>query len=317
MSRRLERGVALLTAILLVALGTMVAAAVAYHNALTARRGAATFAFEQGLLFAQGAEALAAYALKDDIRSGAADATDDRSEQWAQPYGPVEIAPGVVLEARVEDLSGRFNLNSLVQDGKVDPDALQVFQRLLDSLGLETRWAQLLGDWIDADPSAEIPDGAEDSVYLSQDPPYRPPNTYITSVSELLALPGFGRERYLTLGPHVAALPLDAKLNVCTASPFVLDAYNEGQKEHASDPEEFAKQQLSGCFPRLNAYEASFDTPDVLTRLKDRPGIEEKASYFRLTSVISIGTTRFALYSLLHRGAGGEVRVVMRSYSPD
>src|SRR5256886_14959737 len=53
-----QRGIALLVAILLVALGTIIAAAVAYENALSARRGTATYAFDQALLIAQGAEAL-------------------------------------------------------------------------------------------------------------------------------------------------------------------------------------------------------------------------------------------------------------------
>jgi general secretion pathway protein K len=314
---RRQQGVALLTAILLVALGTIVAAAISYRNALTARRATATFAFEQGLLFAQGAEALAAYALKEDLDSGGRDDTDDRSERWAQPYGPIEIAPGVALEAVVEDLSGRFNLNSLVLDGAVDPRAVEVFARLLESLELEPRWASLLADWIDTDPTAES-DGGEDNLYLSQDPPYRPPNSYITSVSELNALPGFGRERYLRLAPYVVALPPDVKLNVCTARGEVLDAY-KGEDEFSGDPEGFAKKQSEGCFPRQDAYEAGIPSNEVREAIKARPGLTESSSYFRLTSIISIGTTRFTLYSLLHRDANraGRVRVVMRSYSPD
>src|SRR5438874_5246775 len=59
-----QRGIALLVAILLVALGTIIAAAVAYENAMSARRGAATYAFDQALLIAEGAEALAAYGLR-------------------------------------------------------------------------------------------------------------------------------------------------------------------------------------------------------------------------------------------------------------
>ena len=39
-TRGAQRGMALLVAILLVALGTMLAAAMAYENAMTARRGA-------------------------------------------------------------------------------------------------------------------------------------------------------------------------------------------------------------------------------------------------------------------------------------
>ena len=54
----------MLVAILLVALGTIVAAAVAYESAMTARRGTATFSFDEALLVGQGAEALAAYCLK-------------------------------------------------------------------------------------------------------------------------------------------------------------------------------------------------------------------------------------------------------------
>ena len=60
---------------LLVALGTIIAAAVAYDNAMTARRATATFAFDQALLIAEGAEALAAYGLRQI--SAAQHARDD------------------------------------------------------------------------------------------------------------------------------------------------------------------------------------------------------------------------------------------------
>ena len=42
-----QRGIAMLVAILLVALGTIIAAAVAYENATAVRRGTATYAFDQ------------------------------------------------------------------------------------------------------------------------------------------------------------------------------------------------------------------------------------------------------------------------------
>ena len=119
-SRQTQRGVALLVAILLVALGTIIAAAVAYENAMTARRGTATYAFDQSLLIAQGAEALAAYGLRQIYQS---DATHIYPGQgWDKPVGPIEVVPGVMLEASLEDLQGRFNLNNLVNtDGTPDP----------------------------------------------------------------------------------------------------------------------------------------------------------------------------------------------------
>ncbi len=66
---RRQHGLALLVAILFVALGTMIAAAVAYENAMTARRGVATYAFDQSILIAQAAEALAAYGLRQIVQS--------------------------------------------------------------------------------------------------------------------------------------------------------------------------------------------------------------------------------------------------------
>jgi general secretion pathway protein K len=314
MSRRTQRGVALLTAVLLVALATIVASALAYRNAMTARRGAATFAFEQALLFAQGAEALAAYALRQDADSGSNE-TDNYGDRWAEPYGPIEIAPGVVLEARLEDLTGRFNLNTLVENGQVNEFAVDSLRRLLQKLDLDESWAPLIADWIDQDPSAHFPDGGEDSLYLSQDPPYRPPNQPITSVSELLALPGFGRERYLKLAPHVAALPGNTPFNVCSGTAAVLDAYRTEDEFTVMPPEDFAKKRDSECVVRQTAYEAPM-TPDHRTKVQQNPGLAEKSEYFRLRSIVSIGTSEFALYSLLHR-ENGRVKVVMRSYSPD
>jgi len=68
-SREAQRGVALIVAILLVALGTILAAAVGYENAMTARRSTGTFAFDESLLVAQGAEALAAYSIRQFYQS--------------------------------------------------------------------------------------------------------------------------------------------------------------------------------------------------------------------------------------------------------
>ena len=110
----------------------------------------------------------------------------------------MEVVPGVMLEASLEDLQGRFNLNSLVQpDGTPDRVSVAAFTKLLELVGLETKWAPMVVDWIDGDTQPQNVDGAEDSVYMGQTPPYRTANRYITSTSELLALPGFGRDRYL------------------------------------------------------------------------------------------------------------------------
>jgi general secretion pathway protein K len=347
--RAAQRGLALLVAILIVALGTMIAAAVAYENAMTARRGVATYAFDQSILVAQGAEALAAYGLRQIVQSDPKQIY--KGQGWDKPLGPIEVVPGVMLEASLEDLQGRFNLNNLVRtDGTPDPVMTGAFTQLLALLGLEEKWTGYIVDWIDMDGMPSIPEGAEDSVYMGQTVPYRTPNRYITSASELLALPGFGRDRYLKLAPYVTALPYGTTINVCTAKDLVLDAFlGPGKTDFSSDPESLGKnrQNTAGCFPTLTNYAAAFDpkvwsgtgTPQTragqtvtagqpqqsggpISGQTGTQGARSKfgqtSNYFRLTSVVSIGSTEFNLYSLLYQdGQQRMVRPIQRSFSPD
>ncbi len=305
----------MLVAILLVAFATILAAAIGFKSAMAARRGTATLALDQSLLIAEAAEALAAYALREDRKAG--NTVDHPAESWAMPLGPVEVVPGITLEAYLQDATGRFNLNSLVgQDGIVDQNILHDLEHLMENVGVEPKWASLIADWIDPD-SNPLPDGAEDSAYAAQNPPYRAPNTFITSTSELLALPGFGRDRYLRISPFVTALPRDATINVCSAPGEVLDALvGESHKEFSLDPKRLAKSRESGCFPTVEEYKTSFGADSqTLQRLGDR--VKQVSKYFRLTSVVTIGSADFNLYSLLQRDENGQVHVLMRSFTPD
>ncbi len=310
----------MLVAILLVAIGTILAAAIAYESAMSARRSTATISFDEALLVTQGAEALAAYGLrtfKNANRAGNGDIFP--AQPWAQPVGPIEVVPGVTLEASLEDLQGRFNLNWLVlNDGSGQPDktAVTAFTHLLELLGIEPKWTDLLVDWIDADPRP-LTDGAEDSAYLGQNPPYLTANQYITSTTELLALPGFGAERYAKLAPYIAALPPGTALNVCSAAPVVLDAFTPNQQEYSLDPEGFQKNRASAgtCFPPIETYKTLVNPRAAATGpLK----FDTKSNYFRLSSLVTIGTTEFNLYSLLLQDDnGGFVHPILRTYSPD
>ena len=317
-SRQGQRGVALIVAILLVALGTIIAATVAYENAMAARRGTATYAFDESLLIAQGAEALAAYGIRQFFQ---ADPQHTYIGQgWDKPVGPMEVVPGVMLEASLEDMQGRFNLNNLVKnDGTPDAVNVAAFTKLLELLGLETKWAPMLVDWIDADIVPQNIDGAEDSVYMGQTPPYRTPNRYITSASELLALPGFGRDRYLLLAPYVTALPWKTTINVCTAKDKVLDAFlASGQTDFSSTAGQLDKNRAAGsggCFPTLANFQAAFADPKVWAQTQSKFG--QTSVYFRLTSLITVGSAEFNLYSLMYRDATGAVRPIQRSFTPD
>jgi general secretion pathway protein K len=308
-----QRGVALITAIILVALAAVLATAIGYASAMSARRASTVFGADQAFLAAEGAEAMAAYVLKQTAGNNSAFSLD---QPWAQPYGPFELTDGVLLDfAQIEDEQGKFNINNLAPNGSTDGSSLAVFQQLLQLLGLETKWAGLIADWIDTDNEPNSPDGAEDSVYLSQTPQYRAANEPVTSVSELLALPGFGRNRYNILAPYIAALPPGTNINICTASGVLLDAM-AGKTEYSTDPANLANERKSsnGCFPTQAAYAQSLSA-NAQTQTAGRIGTS--TSYFRLRSFITIGSARFTLYSLLYRDKGGQIRPILRTFGTE
>lgn len=307
---RRQRGVVLLTAVVLMALAAIIAATIAYNTGMAARRGVGNFTFDQGIQYAAAAEAIAGVVLREDAKDSN---TDDYSERWAQPYGPLEIVKDVWLEAQLDDAQGRFNVNNLIDaDGVVRPEAVTQFERLLSLVGLEPKWASLIADWIDADIEPTGFDGGEDSLYLAQSPPYRAPNLPVVSVSELLALPGFGAERYARISPFLSALPPGTPLNLCTASAEVLDAIGD-EDEFTTDRENLAKLRENGCFPTKADMQARAPI-DEWPKIQFQ--VAEKSNYFRLRSFVSLGTTEFALYSLLKRETTG-VRPILRTYGTD
>jgi general secretion pathway protein K len=328
-NRRAQRGVALIIALILVALAAILATKLTFDGFLERRRAIGVLAAEQALHFGMGAEALAADALAQDQQNNQ---MTTLTGAWAQPTQPLPITPQDdpegepigTLQGELEDMQGRFNLNNLAlltpgtgpQGSSTattqDPEALAQFQRLLQSVGLEPKWAGLARDWIDADDTPGNPDGAEDQIYTSQNPPYRTGNWPMLSPSELMNLPGFGADRYRKIAPYVTALPTLAgkptTINICTAPAPVLESLTPNGGEYT--PEVLANGRKSGCFPDPTSF------TNILGKSAGelRGRYDTKSQYFRLTTRVTLGTTEFTLYSLLYRGNGGKITPLLRSF---
>lgn len=301
-----QRGVALITAIVMVALATILAVRLAKEGALDQRRTAATLVLEQARQYAMGAESWATEILRDDA---ARTDQDDLGEDWAKPVPPLPIEGGT-LSGQMEDMQGRFNLNSLVTaEGTTDPAAVETFERLLGRLNLDVKWARMLADWLDADTVPDFQRGAEDGVYLAQIPPYRAANGPVSSVSELLALPGFSLAEFRVLAPHVAALPVDVRrINLCTATGPVLASLSPEAADFGA-AEALAQNRRSGCFPSIEDLRSTLSDAEF-RRIETQ--VSQASSWFRLRTVVRIGTMELTLYSLLERGTGPP-RAVLRS----
>lgn len=292
----MSRGVALLTALIVVAIATGIAAAVFFDTGLLLRRTEGGSSQDRAQLLAGGAEALAAAILREELDTG--NAPVHGAQRWANRLGPIEVQDAGAVQGQLLDLQGRFNLNSLIAaDGRIDPAALELFERLLRVLELEPVWASRLADWLDGDDQP-LGGGGEDDLYSALQPGYRPPNRPITSISELRWLDGFDEARFARLAPHVSALPRDATLNLCSATPALLDALL-AERQWVGAEQALANNRERGCFPRREDFRAALGNPPAFERLDRALGLSERSQYFQLRTVATVGTATFSLYSLL------------------
>jgi general secretion pathway protein K len=304
-----QRGVILISALILVALATIISATLFFETAMSARRAKGNLMLEEAVQLAQGAEALAAYSLGEDTNDD-----DSLADSWNTPWGPHEIEPGIEMAAQLTDEQAKFNINTLVKaDGTRNEDAFKVFVRLLELSGVEKTWASLVLDWIDPDTTPQS-DGGEDSLYTARQPPHLTANVLITSTSELLQIPNLTQAIYRKIAPHISALPPTAnRVNVCLADGIVLDSLfalstsRPGYIEHSQrSTQDMEKLRSGGCFPKRQDLIAIDQKLGSLTA--------ERTSYFRLETMIRIGTAEFTLYSLMYRDARGKARSVARTF---
>ena len=301
--RRQQGGVALITAVLVVAIGTMIAVNLMWEGTLDLRRAESALAADQGLLYGQGAEAWAADILRQDLVDSP-DA-DHLGEQWAIELPPLPVDGGTIV-GRLEDLQARFNLNNLVgADGMEDQLARSQFERLLNHLEIDSGLAGAVVDWLDPDTELRFPTGGEDVVYTSQDPPYRTANAMITSTSELMAIAGFDRDIYRRLAPYITVLPRGTKLNVNTASDVVLASLSDNLD--LATAAALIEERANAEFLDIDATFEGLVEPDTLQEID---GVSE---HFLLTATVTLGSNQLTMRSVLQRDRSGITRALFRS----
>jgi len=298
-----QRGIAVITAILVVAIGTVIAVNLMWQATLDIRRTEAALAADQGLLLVQGAEAWAADILRQDQVDSPN--SDNLSEVWAIDLPPLPVEGGTIT-GRLEDLQGRFNLNNLVnEDGSENELARRQFERLLGLLEIDPTLAGAVVDWLDPDSEQRFPNGGEDVTYAGSEPPYRTANSMITSTSELMAVTGFDRETYTRLAPYVAALPIGTKLNVNTASNVVLASLSDDIDPATADS--LINERAGADFPDIDATFEGLVEPEVLQT------IDGVSAHFLLTATVTLGTNQLTMRAVLQRDPSGLTRALFRS----
>lgn len=229
--------------------------------------------------------------LSDDRRSSS---VDTLGEPWALRLPPIPVENGT-LAGRIEDQQGRFNLNNLVREGKLNLVQLEHFQALLSILGLPSSLGDALVDWIDADDLPYSQGGAEDGFYLALPFPHLAANQPLMDVAELALVRGFNDSVRLRLRPFVSALPVFTAVNVNTAAPEVISAVVDGL-------------DLDGARALVEKRDRSYlrDHADFLSRLpsgaRAAPGdIGFSSDYFLVQLRVTVGDAQARSEALLAR----------------
>lgn len=300
-----QRGVALLTAVLVVALIAILGAGMLSHMNLATHRSGNLWLLDQAWWYVVGVEDWAGEILARDARDNEIDSLD---QAWAQPvdYLPIE---GGAVQGQLSDLQGRLNLNNVASDD----EAMARLQRLI---GLVTdadvvtarRIAQSVRDWIDPDIEPVLPDGAEDDYYLGLQPAYRTGNRPMASPSELRAVRGVTGQIYAALEPHIAALPAGTAINVNTATVPVLASLHEGMDPDTAEALAARRQKKPWGDIQTFLQESELSGLDISTQ-----GLSVASSYFLASGRVGVDRAQINFYSVLQRSDNGRTRVLRHS----
>lgn len=319
-----QSGIALVTAILVVALASIAATAILSSANIAIHRAGNLQDSEKAWWYGDGVETWVKTILQRDQQNNK---TDSFKDDWAKPVDYLPVDEGAI-RGRVEDLQGRFNLNNFaVADPNRYLQYVALFERMLQNIpgadaSLAKPIAASIRDWIDADMLPTGLDGAEDSDYLSKNPAYRTPNRPMESVSEVLAVKGMTAELYDKLthcadsksGPVscITVLPqYPTQININTAPEPLMQAL---PKKRTPALDGFLRTRADK--PADDAATAYKAAPDgFLTAADDLPPdlLTVKSNYFLLRAEIVIGSGRLALYSFYLRPDSGAPVVLGRS----
>ena len=290
-----QRGLALISALLIVSLAGILAATRMFHLQLESQSSRALIENARARLITLGIEELAIELMVKDALDSE---TDHFGEPWARGMGQVSVGP-MRVRGTIEDMQGRFNLNNLVTlQGTPDLIAASQFRRLLRVLQLDESMADKVLDWMDADNLPQESGGAEDEAYTRLAPPYQAPNRPMEDVSELMAIEGVDAQTWRILAPHVTVLPVagtPVPVNINTASEEVLLSLSENPDNVLV--RHWRQRQLSGGISNVREVQETLP-----------PGMADRVSlssnWFSVRLAASADGTRFFLTSLLDRSAG-------------
>ena len=301
--RQFKKGIALITALMVMSLASITAVQMTADQQVYMRRTLNILYHEQVFMYLLSAEDFTKIVLSEDDPK-----QDSFQDDWFSEEPIVFPIEGGVLTGKVSDLQSKLNINNLsrTQRNKWDEDRLR---QALANNKIEVDLANVIIDWMDENQDS-LPGGAEDVDYLNGDRPYRTAGTKMGSISELKLLKGMTQEKYEDLLEVLTAIPNEdnATININTASAQVLRMIIPELSDTEADDlaEDLAENPLNEPDDLISHALVSGKKVDI-------NGLSTESNYFLLESFASVQHAKSRMDSIIYRQAKDDIKVVMRS----
>jgi len=222
-----QRGVAVITALLLTTLAITIVASLFWQQQVQVRSIENQRLQLQQQWILRGALDWAGLILREDAKYSSVDNLDEpwavslaetRLDQYIESgHADADVADAT-LSGSISDAQARYNLTNLCPNGIIKPDEVAVFGRLLDHQKIDPALAQATAEVMAA--TLRKPDTGTGN----NNRPSGPQPIKLTQLEDLLAVPGFSPEMLDKLKEYVIFLPVVSQINVNTAPAEVLSA---------------------------------------------------------------------------------------------
>lgn len=266
-----QRGVAVVTALLLTALSVTLVTGIFWQQQILVRRMEGQRQRLQAQWLARAALDAARLSLLDDTAHSSVTVLDGA---WSTPLLEA-TEQGGRLAQQVADAQGLFNLRNLAGAGGIDLFQVTAFARLLSALRLEAALAYSIAEALAADQKGPV----------------------IQQLDDLRGVRGLNDEVLERLRGFVVILPAQTAINVNTAPPEVLTSVVNFSLNDARLLAERRRQ-------------AHFKGPgDFAFRLNDRETLEGinygvTSDYFLVHGTLTQGAAKLQMEALIRRSGG-------------
>jgi len=315
--RKLQQsGVALISALLVVAIATTAAVTLSASMQLNLRRSANLYTRDQAWQYLLGVEEFGKVLLKQAIDNDKLDLLIGEERAL-----PVE---GGVVTGRIIDLQAGININDIIDaDDKENGVAIARIEKIYEAQGVEKQRVNALIDWLDENNDVKGATGAENNYYFGQDPAYRAANRLMESTSELYLLREMKPEdvtKLLTATVDgkptklLTTLPRKAQkksgltpVNINTAPEAVLSALG------IANSEAILKNRPYSEVPSLSELGLGKKDDDK----QKRESLAVSSNYFQLEATATIGRAKLRSFSIIELDGNKPMQVISRSFGTE